>query len=100
MDKNAGLNPLRLGLAAGIVWGVSMFLMTLIAIPTGYAYEWLGLMANIYPGYTISYMGSLVGLIYGFFDGFVGLFVLGWLYNNLPLLALAKLMEKRRSRKK
>lgn len=77
------LNPKNLGLAAGIFWAVSMFVMTIAAIYTSYGVAWLELMASIYPGYTISWSGSIIGLIYGFLDGFVGLYILGWLYNKL-----------------
>lgn len=77
------LNAKNLGLAAGIIWGVSMFLMTIISLKTGYASGWLTVMAGVYPGYNVSLSGSIIGLIYGFIDGFVGLFIFGWLYNKL-----------------
>lgn len=76
------LNPKNLGLAAGALWGASMFVLTVVSILTGYGVMWLELMTSIYPGYTISWPGSIVGLIYGFLDGFVGLYVFGWLYNK------------------
>jgi hypothetical protein len=76
------LNAKNLGLAAGTLWGISMFVLTIVAILTGYGVTWLELMASIYPGYTISWIGSIIGLIYGFFDGFVGLYIFGWLYNQ------------------
>lgn len=77
------LNAKNFGLAAGIFWGLSMFVMTLINIYTGYAGQWLSLMADIYPGYEISFLGSVIGLAYGFVDGFVGLFIFAWIYNKL-----------------
>lgn len=77
------LNSKNLGLAAGILWGISMFALTILAIFTGYGTAWLELMASIYPGYTISWVGSILGLIYGFLDGFIGLYIFGWLYNKL-----------------
>ena len=77
------LNPKKLGLAAGILWGGSMFILTIICIYTGYATQWAHLMSDIYLGYTISWPGSVIGLLYGFIDGFIGLFIFGWLYNKL-----------------
>ena len=77
------LNAQKLGLAAGILWGACMFILTIICMYTGYATQWAHLMADIYPGYTISWLGSFLGLIYGFIDGFIGLFIFGWLYNKL-----------------
>ena len=35
----------------------------------------------VYRGYSISAMGSLIGLAWGFCDGLVGGVVFAWLYN-------------------
>ena len=77
------LKPVKLGISGGILWGFCMFICTILAIYTGYTAKFLELMADIYPGYSISWRGTIFGLIYGFIDGFVGLFLLGWLYNKL-----------------
>lgn len=77
------LKPINLGISGGIIWGLSMFLCTIFALYTGCFTKFLELMADIYPGYSISWSGTIVGLAYGFIDGFVGLFLLGWLYNKL-----------------
>ncbi len=79
------LDPKKLGVAGGILWGLCMFITTVISIYNGYAEDFLNTMASIYPGYSISGFGSIVGLIYGFFDAFVGLFLLAWLYNKLKI---------------
>lgn len=70
-----------LGLAGGIMWGVSMLVTTLISVYTGYATLFLQVMASIYPGFDISVGGAFLGLAYGFVDAFVGLIILGWLYR-------------------
>jgi hypothetical protein len=77
------LNAKNFGLAGGILWGLSLFLMTLLAHLTGYGTPFLRLLESVYPGYSLSLGGALLGLIYGFIDGFVGLFLLAWLYNWL-----------------
>lgn len=77
------LNAKKLGLSGGILWALCMFISTLLAVWFGYSKEFLQIMASIYPGYTVSYVGSIVGLVYGFFDGFIGLFLLAWLYNRV-----------------
>ncbi len=77
------LDPIKFGLAGGILGGLIVFIMTLISAANGYGRIFLALCVDIYPGYTITYLGSLLGLVYGFIDGFVGLFVLIWLYNWL-----------------
>lgn len=77
------LNPKRFGLAAGIMWGLGLSLLTLVSAATSYAADFLNIIASIYPGYSISVPGSLIGLVYGFFDGFVGCYIFAWLYNWL-----------------
>lgn len=76
------LNAKSLGLAGGVLWGVSMFVMTWVNQWCGYGTEFLNLIATVYPGYALSAMGSFIGLAWGFADGFIGLFLLGWLYNK------------------
>ena len=78
----AKLNPVKLGLAGGLLWGVSFALLTLICIHTGYAKILLEPFVQLYPGYTISYLGALIGLVEGFFDAGIGFFLLAWLYNK------------------
>lgn len=77
------LNPKRLGVAGGLLWGGSLFILTLLAVYSGYAAHWLSLFTSIYPGYSVSLTGSLVGFLYGFLDAFVDLFLLAWIYNKL-----------------
>ena len=77
------LNAKNLGLAGGIIWGLSMFVFTWIAVWTGYATELLNLFGAIYWGYSVTALGSVVGLVYGFIDAFIGLWLLAWLYNKL-----------------
>lgn len=77
------LHSVKLGVSGGIIWGVSMFVCTILAIYTGYSADFLNIMSSIYPGYSISWAGVFIGAIYGFIDAFVGFFLLGWLYNKL-----------------
>jgi hypothetical protein len=77
------LHKKNLGLAGGIIWGLAMFIVTVISVYTGYAGDFLALIVSIYPGYSVSLSGSVVGLVYGFLDAFVGLYIFGWLYNLL-----------------
>ncbi|MBS0652359.1 MAG: bacteriophage holin [Verrucomicrobia bacterium] len=77
------LKAKELGIAGGIIWGLCMFVTTILSMYTGYAKEFLNIMGGIYPGYTISGFGSLLGLVYGFFDAGIGFFLLAWLYNKL-----------------
>lgn len=73
----------KLGLSGGIVWGLGLFLLTLLSIWTGYAGMFLSIIEDIYIGYTVTYLGSLIGLVYGFVDAYVGLYIFAWIYNIL-----------------
>lgn len=77
------INEKKLGLSGGILWGLCMFFTTILSIYTGYAEQFLMLISSIYPGYSISWAGSILGLVYGFFDAGIGLYLLAWLYNRL-----------------
>jgi hypothetical protein len=76
------LNATKLGLAGGIAWGVCLFLTTLLSVWTGYGKAFLEMVSSLYPWFGISIGGAFLGLIEGFIDGFVCLFVLAWLYNR------------------
>lgn len=80
------LNPFALGLALGSVWGALLFITTLLSYYTGYAHLFLAVLAgSIYPGYTISPSGSLVGLLYGFADGFICALLIALIYNKIQV---------------
>ena len=76
------LNPKAFGLASGILWGLGMFVMTILAAINGYASDFLIVMSGIYPGFSLTYLGAFVGAIYGFVHGFVGGWAFAWLYNK------------------
>ena len=77
------LNAKKLGIAGGIVWGGCFYLTTLLCLYTGYAEFWLAPWVSVYPGFELSLSGAFVGLLYGFADGFIGLYLLAWIYNKL-----------------
>ncbi len=78
------LRPLALGVSLGIVWGVILFVTTWLCYFTGYGKLLLDTLAgSVYPGYTISPAGSLLGLLYGFVDLTIMGTAAGWLYNRI-----------------
>ena len=76
-------NVQRAALTGGILWGVGMFIITLANVFFGYGAELLEVIASVYPGYTLTLAGSVVGLIYGFIDAFVGIYIIAWVYKKL-----------------
>lgn len=78
------LNVLALGLACGLIWGLGLFIITwwIIAFDGQQPGETL-VLGRIYRGYELTTTGSLLGLLWGFFDGLVGGMIFAWLYNFL-----------------
>ena len=76
------VNPCALGLAFGVLWGISILLLGLAATYYAYGHDFVTSMGNLYPGYTPSVSGSFLGAIIGFIDAFVMAFIIAWLYNK------------------
>jgi hypothetical protein len=81
-ESNVKLNIKAFALTCGIVWGLGLFFLTWWII----AFDGSGnspmLLGRIYRGYSISPVGSLVGLVWAFFDGLVGGAIFAWVYNR------------------
>jgi hypothetical protein len=80
--KGAAMNLRKsaLGLSLGVVWGLAVFVVTLLAIMRGIGHT-LQLLGGYYLGYTVSYPGSVVGLVWGFANGFVVGVLITWFYD-------------------
>jgi hypothetical protein len=77
------LNVKAFALTCALVWGLGLFCLTWWIIAFDGATGEATLVGRIYRGYTLSPMGSVVGLIWAFFDGLVGGAIFAWLYNIL-----------------
>jgi tetrahydromethanopterin S-methyltransferase subunit G len=71
------LDASALGIALGIFFGISIFIVTNFLIFKGgdHIGQNLFLLSQYFTGYEITYTGSLIGAFYGLLVGFV----LGWL---------------------
>jgi len=74
------LHKTALGLASGILTGLCIFVCTIWAMFKGGG-NTLILMNQFYIGYSISWIGAIVGLAWGFVSGFIGGWVFALLYN-------------------
>lgn len=75
-------NTRRFAITGGVIWGLSLLITTLVSLYTGeYAKAFLASISSIYPGYSISLAGSVIGLLYGFFDVFIGVYIFAWVYK-------------------
>jgi len=75
------LNVKAFALTAGLFWGTGLCFIAwwimLFEGPTGQP----TLIGQVYRGYSISPLGSLIGLGWGLLDGMIGGTVFAWLYN-------------------
>lgn len=75
------LNVRAFALTCALLWGLGLFSLTWWVIlfdgPTGEP----TLIGRLYRGYSISAMGSLIGLAWAFVDGLIGGAVFAWVYN-------------------
>jgi len=79
------LNAVFQGVAAGILVGGAIFIATNWLLIKGgkVVGPHLALLGQFFPGYDISFPGSLIGFAYGYCCGFVGGYLIATLYNRL-----------------
>jgi len=101
------LDRLALGISTGMMAGLILFLATLILVIKGGAVVGpnLQLLGNFFPGYSVSFFGSLLGLGYGFITGFTAgwgfafvrnvsvFFLMAFIHQRAERLLLKKLLD-------
>jgi hypothetical protein len=75
------LNVKAFAIACGVIWGAGVFLLTWWIILLEGSSNEMPLLGHVYLGYTISPLGSVIGLAWALVDGMIGGAVLAWLYN-------------------
>ncbi len=79
----AKLDIKAFGLTAGILWGVAMIIIGVADIYTSWADSFGAIMSSAYIGYSPTWVGSLIGGVWGFIDAFIGGIIFAWLYNAI-----------------
>jgi riboflavin transporter FmnP len=81
------LNSKLLGIVLGFLAGASLFLVTNILVLKGGPHVGLhlGLLSNFFPGYRVTFMGSIIGFLYASFVGFLSGLVMGAVYNKIAM---------------
>ena len=75
-------NTKAFAISSGLIYGFALFVSVLWLMGRGYSNQET-LLSMVYPYLTISPSGSLLGLIYGLFDGVIIGALFAWLYNHL-----------------
>lgn len=84
------LNVKSFSLTTGLVWGIGLFLLTWWVIAFDGITGEPTLIGRLYRGYSISPMGSIIGLIWAFIDGLIGGAIFAWLYNLISASTSSK----------
>lgn len=79
------MNARAWGIGFGLLLGTGLFLATNILVMRGGedVGQHLGLLAIYFPGYRVTFLGSLVGFVYAFVVGYGLGRVIGLVYNRL-----------------
>ena len=81
-----------LGTVFGLLSGLVLWVITIWLVVKGgeNVGQHLGLLGQLFPGYSVTFGGSFVGLLYGFAVGFLFGWCLGWIYNTVVALKIKK----------
>jgi hypothetical protein len=79
-----------LGLTLGILFAIGIFVATNILLIKGGANigAHLSLLNQFFPGYTVTFLGSLIGAAYSFVVGYICGWIIASVYNWVVLLRL------------
>ncbi len=78
------LNVKAVALAIGIMWSLGILFVSVVAlISSTYLHNVVDFISTLYLGYSLSFTGILIGMVWAFFDAAIGGFVFAWLYNKL-----------------
>jgi len=77
------LNVKVYALTCGIVWGLANLFVTYWLLAFDASGTTIAKLGKVYLGYTYSWIGGLIGLIWGFVNGLIVGAIFAWLYNKL-----------------
>lgn len=76
------LNIKAFALAFGLTWGIGLFCLTWWIIAFDGVTGETTIIGQVYRGFNISPMGSLIGLLWALSDGVIGGVIFAWIYNR------------------
>ena len=81
-NKIMKLNIKAMAIAFGLVWGISLFVITWWIILLEGPSNTVTFIGKFYLGYSLTPIGSIIGFIWGLVDGAIGGAMFAWLYNR------------------
>lgn len=81
------LNERAWGIAVGLLAGLGLFIATNVLVIKGGPNmgEHLSLLGNYFPGYRVTFVGSVIGFVYTFVLGYILGRLIGYVYNRLVM---------------
>jgi hypothetical protein len=76
------LNIKAFGLAVGLVWSLGMFLLGIMSALFNLGTKWMEMISSAYIGYNATFLGSIIGAVWGFVDAGIAGLIVAWLYNK------------------
>ena len=77
------LNVKTFSLALAIIWCLGVFISGILATLFNYGAAYVNMLSSVYIGFKATYLGSVIGAIWGFFDAWIGGAIFAALYNKL-----------------
>lgn len=75
------LSVCGLGVGLAVSWGFGIFVMGLLSWLFGYGTAMVAVFSSVYIGYAPTFIGMIVGTIWGLVDGFIAGVIIAFIYN-------------------
>ncbi len=76
------LNVKALAVGLGVSWGLAMLFVGWVSI-FGWGTKIVEMISSLYIGFEPSFLGGIIGAIWGFFDGAIGGALIAFVYNTV-----------------
>lgn len=96
------LNGNILGLVLGFIAALLIFVATNWLVLKGgeVVGPHLSLLNQFFIGYSVTFVGSLIGAAYGFIIGYLSGLLIGWIYNAIAFMGSPRSSQKRNTNEK
>jgi hypothetical protein len=75
------LNVKALAIAMGVLWGLCMLCIGWTSWLFNWGTDFVTTMSSMYIWFKPTFLGGIIGAIWGFFDAAIGGIVIAWVYN-------------------
>jgi hypothetical protein len=84
MGTDREVNTKVIALTLGIVWSLYLLAISIIAMSSeAYGHNVAEFIMTVYPGYALSFVGVIYGMLWAFLDGAIFGVVFSFIYNQV-----------------